>query len=154
MANTILNKLFVFLAAISLFSCSSDDDSSSSDNNDNTFVELPVDDLGMYEGNLFSVDPTFNSNNPDLIGGDKFVTISESSDKTYTIDYSNDIPSITDVQFIAAVGLDNVFTTVEEDLNSRGIAINIIDDTEGNRTLTVTNEIEGSTVVFTGELEQ
>lgn len=157
MKNTSLNRFFVPLLIITIFifSCSSDDDNNDNNNAGNTssnaFVELPESDLGVYDGVLLS---------GTITNGDTSVTLSESGDKSYDIDFSDDIPSITNVQFIAVPNsvsnptVNNVFTTGEEELNRSGVAINLIDDNEGNRILNVTKETEDSRIVFTGQIQQ
>lgn len=141
----ISNKLFIlcFTLSIGLFSCSSDDDSSNNTNTVNSdSVSLPDSDLGIYEGILFA-DPINN--------GDTFITLFEAEDKVYTIDFNDDVPSFTDVEFVA--GPNGVFTSFE-DLEERGLAIVLFFDDGGNRAITVTQEINDEpAVLFTGTMQ-
>ncbi len=150
MINQISKVFFIFFASIiCLTSCSSDDDNKKNNDNNsssNTIVELPENDLGTYKGVLFS--DTINN-------GDAIVTLSKSGDKSYTADFNDDIASIADVQFIAAPDSvpNNIFSTTVDALNNRGIAFTLIDDNEGNRSLTITQEIGNNTITFTGRLQ-
>jgi len=158
MKNTILNKLFFLALTIFIFSCSGDDNNSENENISNVFVELPADDLGTYKGSVFSssVDEGIND-------GDVSCTLYESGNKTYTIDFSIDIPSLIDIQFIAipdssvsSTGLSNGFTTTVGDINNTTDLTGaiIVDDDEGNRSLTITIELESYTLIFGGQIQQ
>lgn len=110
-------KVLVFFvaAALTLGSCSSDDD-----NGDCLpgIAELSASALGEYGGTL-----TLNAT--EVLNLQGTATIAESGCKTYTVSFSDDVPSITGVKFVATSN-GTVFTYVN-----------------GNATTTVTINEEG-----------
>jgi len=137
MSNLITNKFFIFFISIStlLFSCSSssDDDSANDDDSGNTgnFIELSDNDLGTYDGDLV---PLNNIENTQEV----IVTVIETGDRTYTIDFNDIIPSLTEVQFIEpVVETDNNIILSVSDLDNDGFTVVFIDSESGIRTITI-----------------
>lgn len=101
-SNIKLLTLFLFIA-FSFSSCSKDDDSGSNDDCPVGASEIPTDLLGEYTGVL-----TLNAIEVLNLSGS--ATITESSCKTYEIDFSDDVPSITDLIFISNNSTERTYT--------------------------------------------
>ena len=116
---SILNVFVLCLFALLSFSSCSDDDN---DDCNPALAELSSDATGAYTGIL-----TFNGTQ--VVNQSGTATITESSCKTYTISFSDDVPSITDAQFIGTSN-NTVFTYVSSDATT-SVAI----DEEGDLAL-------------------
>ncbi len=132
---SIKNTVFIICFSIGILfvSCSSDDEGS----DNNGVVELPADVLGAYAGAL-SAPPV------EVFGT---ATIVKSGTKTYTINFSDDVPSLTNLEFVASV-IDNDFISSTKD-KDRGLAISLIMD-NGVRLLGVAKTSDPN-ITFGGE---
>lgn len=138
MLNTISKRFFTLCitATTILFSCSSDDKNNDNSNNGNTIpIELPAADLGVYEGVLAL--PVLSDSNANAM-----VTLVKTGDKIYEIDFNDDIPSITGIQFFQSVTPNTTFISITDELNNPRVNAIVMDDQDGNRSLIVTIEKE------------
>ncbi|WP_344929653.1 hypothetical protein [Aquimarina addita] len=130
-----LGKVAIVLSVFFIISCGSDDDGD--DVTADVFVTLPTETVSTYTGSL-GYTPADGMGVVGVTDGTATITQSGSS---YTISFSDGVPSITGLRFL---GSDGAYASVSSDGSSLGISL---DDGE----LAIGATIDGNTWAFSGD---